>query len=171
MQAGDHPDDDDELLHCYRHPSRETALQCLECERPICIDCATHGPVGIKCHECARTSRAARGVIPSTRLVRGLVSGSIVALALGAVLYFAPISFFRIILAYLVGMATGEATRRASGGYRDPVLARGAAIAAATGVAVLPVLAVIAAGGGGEYLAWSLISAAAAAFGAYGRAA
>ncbi len=168
MTAGD--DDEHETLYCYRHPSRETVLQCLTCDRPICVDCANHGPVGIKCPECSRTSRAARGVIPTQRLVRGMLAGSIVGLVLGAALYFAPISFFRIILAYLIGLATGEATRRASGGYRDPVLARGAAIAAAFGVAALPIAAVLASSSFGPYLFWTVISAAAAAYGAFNRA-
>ncbi len=168
MHAGH--DDDHETLYCYRHPTVETALEGLECERPICLDCATHGAVGIKCPECSRTTRAARGVIPTQRLVRGMLAASIVAIVLGTALYLAPISFLRIILAYLVGLATGEATRRASGGYRDPVLARGAAVAAACGVAALPVAAVLASGAFGGYLFWTAISAAAAAYGAFNRA-
>ncbi len=169
MQAG-HEDDDHETLYCYRHPSRETALQCLSCDRPICVDCATHGAVGIKCPDCARTSRAARGVIPTQRLVRGMVAASLVALALGTMLFYIRVPFLGIILAYLVGVATGETTRRASGGYRDPVLARGAAIAAAVGVASFPVAAVLASGGFSGYLAWTAIAAGFAAWGAYNRA-
>lgn len=169
MQAG-HEDDDHETLHCYRHPSRETALQCLDCERPICVDCATHGAVGIKCPDCSRTSRAARGVIPAQRLVRGMVAALFVALALGTTLFFVRVPFLGIILAYLVGMATGETTRRASGGYRDPVLARGAAIAAAAGIAIFPVATVLASGRVSGYLLWTAIAAGFAAWGAYNRA-
>ncbi len=168
MQAGH--EDDDETLHCYRHPSRETALQCLTCDRPICVDCATHGAVGIKCPGCARTSRAARGVIPTVRLARGIAAGTVVAMVLGTVLYFSPISFFRIILGYLIGMATGEVTRRASGGYRDPVLARGAASAAAIGVSLFPLLAILSSGAFGGYLFWTVVAAGFAAWGAYTRA-
>ncbi len=36
---------------CYRHPDRETGLSCSECGRPICTDCATFAPVGIRCPE------------------------------------------------------------------------------------------------------------------------
>jgi hypothetical protein len=171
MTAGPEVDDDHETFMCYRHPSRETALRCLECDRPICVDCANHGPVGIKCPECARTSRAARGVVPTTRLVRGLVAGTVVAIVLGTILYVAPTSFFGIILAYLAGMATGEVTRRASGGYRDPVLARGATIAAAVGVLTLPVLDSLAAGAVHPSFVWTLLAGVAAAFGAHSRAA
>ena len=35
--------------HCYRHPGRETRVSCSECSRPICEDCMTFAPVGIRC--------------------------------------------------------------------------------------------------------------------------
>jgi membrane associated rhomboid family serine protease len=35
--------------HCYRHPDRETLVSCSECGRPICEDCMTFAPVGIRC--------------------------------------------------------------------------------------------------------------------------
>jgi membrane associated rhomboid family serine protease len=34
---------------CYRHPDRETGLSCSECGRPICTDCMTVAPVGLRC--------------------------------------------------------------------------------------------------------------------------
>jgi membrane associated rhomboid family serine protease len=37
------------LPHCYRHPDRETGLSCSECGRPICTDCVTYAPVGLRC--------------------------------------------------------------------------------------------------------------------------
>jgi membrane associated rhomboid family serine protease len=39
---------------CYRHPNRETAVSCSSCGRPICPDCMTPTPVGMRCPECAR---------------------------------------------------------------------------------------------------------------------
>src|SRR4051812_4722430 len=39
---------------CYRHPKRETAVSCSSCGRPICPDCMTPSPVGMRCPECAR---------------------------------------------------------------------------------------------------------------------
>jgi membrane associated rhomboid family serine protease len=39
---------------CYRHPSRETGVACSSCGRPICPDCMTPTPVGMRCPECAR---------------------------------------------------------------------------------------------------------------------
>ena len=34
---------------CYRHPDRVTGLSCTECGRPICTECMTPAPVGIRC--------------------------------------------------------------------------------------------------------------------------
>jgi membrane associated rhomboid family serine protease len=36
---------------CYRHPDRVTGLSCSECGRPICTECMTMAPVGIRCPE------------------------------------------------------------------------------------------------------------------------
>jgi membrane associated rhomboid family serine protease len=36
---------------CYRHPDRITGLSCSECGRPICTECITMAPVGIRCPE------------------------------------------------------------------------------------------------------------------------
>ncbi|MSO57595.1 MAG: rhomboid family intramembrane serine protease [Thermoleophilia bacterium] len=38
-----------DVPHCYRHPGRETRVSCAECARPICEECMTFAPVGIKC--------------------------------------------------------------------------------------------------------------------------
>ena len=42
------------MATCYRHPSRETAVSCSSCGRPICPDCMTSTPVGMRCPECSR---------------------------------------------------------------------------------------------------------------------
>src|SRR5258706_1737591 len=39
--------------NCYRHPDRETGVSCSSCGRPICPDCMTPTPVGMRCPECA----------------------------------------------------------------------------------------------------------------------
>lgn len=39
---------------CYRHSSRETRVACSSCGNPICPDCMTPSPVGMRCPECAR---------------------------------------------------------------------------------------------------------------------
>jgi len=48
---------------CYRHPDRETAVSCSSCGRPICPDCMTPTPVGMRCPECAsQRTKVVRGV-------------------------------------------------------------------------------------------------------------
>jgi membrane associated rhomboid family serine protease len=39
---------------CYRHPKRETGVSCSNCGRPICPECMTATPVGMRCPECAK---------------------------------------------------------------------------------------------------------------------
>jgi membrane associated rhomboid family serine protease len=57
-----------ETRYCYRHPDRETGLSCSDCGRPICADCATFAPVGIRCpdHAGAQGGKAARQIKPPT---------------------------------------------------------------------------------------------------------
>jgi membrane associated rhomboid family serine protease len=52
-----------ETRYCYRHPDRETGLSCSDCGRPVCADCATFAPVGIRCPDHAGVRRG-----PTTRL-------------------------------------------------------------------------------------------------------
>src|SRR5205823_3474969 len=47
---------------CYRHPDRETGLSCSECGRPICTECMTPAPVGLRCPDHAGNRRLARTV-------------------------------------------------------------------------------------------------------------
>jgi membrane associated rhomboid family serine protease len=53
---------------CYRHPNRETRVSCSNCGRPICPDCMTPTPVGMRCPECARErTKVTRGAVAPTR--------------------------------------------------------------------------------------------------------
>ena len=47
---------------CYRHPGRETGVSCSNCSRPICPDCMTSTPVGMRCPECARQKTQVRTI-------------------------------------------------------------------------------------------------------------
>jgi membrane associated rhomboid family serine protease len=57
---------------CYRHPDRETGLSCSECGRPICTECMTMAPVGIRCpdHAGGAAKRGLRGPAPVVRTQR-----------------------------------------------------------------------------------------------------
>jgi len=77
---------------CYRHPNRETGVSCSNCGRPICPDCMTPTPVGMRCPECASEK---------TRVTRG---------AVGPGRYDTPATFVLIalnVVAYLVEIAGG----------------------------------------------------------------
>ncbi len=50
------------MATCYRHPGRETNVACSNCERPICPDCMTPTPVGMRCPECSRQTTSVRGM-------------------------------------------------------------------------------------------------------------
>jgi membrane associated rhomboid family serine protease len=53
---------------CYRHPGRETNVQCSNCGRPICPDCMTVTPVGMRCPECARERTRVTRMAPGLRI-------------------------------------------------------------------------------------------------------
>jgi membrane associated rhomboid family serine protease len=48
------------MATCYRHPSRETGVSCSNCGKPICPDCMTATPVGMRCPDCARQKTPVR---------------------------------------------------------------------------------------------------------------
>jgi len=61
---------------CYRHPDRETGLSCSECGRPICTECMTMAPVGIRCPEHAGGGARKRlGPRPVVRAQQQLTGG------------------------------------------------------------------------------------------------
>jgi membrane associated rhomboid family serine protease len=51
---------------CYRHPNRETGVHCSNCGRPICPDCMTPTPVGMRCPECSRQRTQVRTLRSTT---------------------------------------------------------------------------------------------------------
>jgi membrane associated rhomboid family serine protease len=77
------------MATCYRHPSRETKVSCSNCGRPICPDCMTSTPVGMRCPECARqrtqvrnpVGAAASGDAPATYAIIGLCIAGFLAQA------------------------------------------------------------------------------------------
>ena len=77
---------------CYRHPTRETGVSCSNCGRPICPDCMTSTPVGMRCPECARQS---------TRVVRPRAMAAAAPIATQAIIAIN-------VIAYLAEIATGS---------------------------------------------------------------
>jgi membrane associated rhomboid family serine protease len=86
---------------CYRHPDRETGLSCSDCGRPICTECMTMAPVGIRCPEHAGNAgrrtrlRGPAPVVHAQRQIEGT---------------FAPVTKALIVInfaIYLVGAVQG----------------------------------------------------------------
>jgi membrane associated rhomboid family serine protease len=97
-----------EPRYCYRHPDRETGLSCSDCGRPICADCATFAPVGIRCPDHAGVRRG-----PATKIrPRPVRRAPGIALASAN----APITRVLIginVVIYLIGASQGA-------GFNDP---------------------------------------------------
>ena len=70
------------MAYCYRHPDRETGLSCSVCERPICTECMTMAPVGIRCPEHSGKPQGVQKVASGVRRVGFEGTGSIVTKAL-----------------------------------------------------------------------------------------
>src|SRR5689334_2056542 len=50
------------MATCYRHPNRETGVSCSNCGKPICPDCMTATPVGMRCPDCSRQRTQTRSL-------------------------------------------------------------------------------------------------------------
>jgi membrane associated rhomboid family serine protease len=48
------------MATCYRHPGRETGVSCSNCGNPICPDCMTATPVGMRCPDCSKQKTPVR---------------------------------------------------------------------------------------------------------------
>lgn len=90
---------------CYRHPGVETAVSCSDCGRPICPDCMTFGPVGIRCPECAGVPTGARRTVAQVRAVESRLPPHTVTLALIAL----------NVLVFVAEIATGGQIGRIGG--------------------------------------------------------
>jgi membrane associated rhomboid family serine protease len=70
------------MATCYRHPARETGVSCSNCGRPICPDCMTTTPVGMRCPECAKQRTPVKTLRTSARrpeLTLALIAINVVA--------------------------------------------------------------------------------------------
>jgi len=124
-------------LTCAFHPKRETQLRCNRCDKPICIQCATHTPTGYRCPECIRTQQK---IFVTTKwfdlLIAALVTGLIAFLGslLGAYL-----GFYSLLIALGTGYLAVLATKKAISNRRSPALKyvmSGAALLASLGPAL-----------------------------------
>ncbi|WP_299531233.1 rhomboid family intramembrane serine protease [uncultured Streptomyces sp.] len=70
-----------EAAACYRHPSHETYVSCVRCERPICTDCMTVASVGHQCPGCVKEGRQ------SVRRARTVFGGAVTSAVTPVVTY------------------------------------------------------------------------------------
>ncbi|HEY7397394.1 MAG TPA: rhomboid family intramembrane serine protease [Gaiellaceae bacterium] len=85
----------DEPRYCYRHPDRETGLSCSECGRPICYECMTPAPVGLRCPEHAgkqRVIRPARRPAGAVRFARGAAAVTYALIGINVGVYLAELA-------------------------------------------------------------------------------
>jgi membrane associated rhomboid family serine protease len=76
----------EEPRYCYRHPDRETGLSCSECGRPICYECMTPAPVGLRCPDHSGKPQGIRKVTaPAQRAVTGIGSRRVNAVTMALI--------------------------------------------------------------------------------------
>ena len=84
---------------CYRHPTRETGVSCSNCGNPICPDCMTATPVGMRCPDCSKQR---------TRVVNVRAAANAAPIATQAIIAIN-------VLVYLAELATGSGFGSVSG--------------------------------------------------------
>jgi membrane associated rhomboid family serine protease len=95
------------LPYCYRHPDRETGLSCSECGRPICTECMTVAPVGLRCPDHSGRPQGVARVRRQVRRAGWAGTGALVTKTLIAI----------NVLVFLAEIGTGSgATGAGSGG-------------------------------------------------------
>src|SRR5215203_5491410 len=96
------------MATCYRHPNRETGVSCSNCGRPICPDCMTPTPVGMRCPDCARQRTPVRTMANVRAGGEPVVTYALIAIN---------------VIAFVAELASGSAVAQRGGGS---VINRGA---------------------------------------------
>ncbi len=100
-----------DVHYCYRHPERETGLQCTQCGTYICAACARSALVGQLCPDCARERRPPNYQVS----VGNIVVAALLSLVTSVVMSFLVVvfiggfvGFFGLIIALLLGPAVAR---------------------------------------------------------------
>lgn len=132
-----------EVEYCYRHPDRETGLHCVQCNRPICGECAKPAAVGQLCPECRAARRPVNYQVASKHLLVGGLVAFFSALLLSIPLALFLRGFFAFFIIILAGPAIAEFVVRVVDYFTK--LKRGRPMQIAVGVGIglgtLPMLA------------------------------
>jgi membrane associated rhomboid family serine protease len=86
-----------EMMRCYRHPDRETAVSCSECGRPICPECMVFAPVGIRCPDHSGQPTGVQRVVRQAQRTSIWSTNALVTKVLIAI----------NVVVYLIGVADG----------------------------------------------------------------
>jgi membrane associated rhomboid family serine protease len=118
---------------CYRHPNRETGVSCSNCGKPICPDCMTATPVGMRCPDCSKQRtpvKTLRNVYAEPTVTYALIGicvlmwiGVAVSGGSGSKVYqdFTLLSAAQTFGGDEIGVAAGEYWRLITGGFlHDP---------------------------------------------------
>jgi membrane associated rhomboid family serine protease len=111
------------MATCYRHPGRETGVSCSSCGRPICPDCMTPTPVGMRCPECS----SQRTQVRTLRSTFADPTVTYVLIAINVLVYVGTTAgggsvgggggSFRDLALWGPGVADGEVWRLVTGGF------------------------------------------------------
>ncbi|HEY3192679.1 MAG TPA: rhomboid family intramembrane serine protease [Solirubrobacterales bacterium] len=104
---------------CYRHPDRETGVSCSNCGRPICPECMTSTPVGMRCPECARQTTKVRVGAGAFSPTAAKMPATIALIAINAIVFLAEL------LGGGLGGINGGGTLIHDAGLRGPEIANG----------------------------------------------
>ena len=94
------------MAYCYRHPNRETGLSCSECGRPICTECMTVAPVGLRCPDHSGRPQGVARVRRQVRRAGWAGTGALVTKTLIAI----------NVLVFLAEIGSGSGATGAGGG-------------------------------------------------------
>lgn len=110
----------EQTLTCAFHPKRETQLRCNRCNKPICIQCATHTPTGYRCPECIRSQQK---VFITTKWFDQLIAFFVTGVIsfLGGLLG-ANLGIYSLFIAMGTGYLAVLATKKAISNRRSPLL-------------------------------------------------
>ena len=132
------------MAECAFHPGTETNVRCVECDRYICTKDMVPTPVGYKCKECSKQLPSARRTVKPKQLALATLAAAAMGIGGSFVLAFVGVYFW--FAAIVLGIATGEAARRASGGHRSaPIgtVAGSSVLIGATLAGLGPVMAIV----------------------------
>lgn len=139
------PEQPAEVEYCYRHAGRETGLHCVQCNRPLCTECATPAAVGQLCPECRLARRPRNYQVSVANMVVGGAVAFFTALLLSIPIGLFLGGFFAFFLIVLVGPAIAELIVRVVDYATKLKRGRRMQIAVGVGIALgmLPTLLVI----------------------------